>query len=307
MRYAVMGAGCVGSVVATRLADSGFDVSLVAEGERASRLARDGLTVNGRVYRLPLLEEGCAPDLVFMCVKNYQLREACSELAPYLDGDTAILPLLNSITPAQVIGDCLPGAKVLYGYISRIDACRAAGGFSYHIAGDIHFGYARNESPAPFLEDVAADLETAGFTASVDADMRRSIWRKWMLNVGANQVSALAEADYVDFGRIPEIEAVLRAAMGELLELAWREGVSLEQSDVDGLVEYLMTYPYPKKTSMLQDVLARRKTEIEAISGEVVALGERHALSCPVNATMYNLIRAKEQTYLDGRDHDEHD
>ncbi len=298
MRYAVMGAGCVGSVIATRLADAGFDVSLIAMGERAERLRRGGLLVNGRRYFIGLLEEAKAPDLVFLCVKNYQLREACSQLIPFVGSDTVVLPLLNSILPVDVIRECLPGKSVLYGFISKIDACRSGGGFVYNVAGDVHFGHAHNDEPDPFLELVAESLEKAGFTASIDEDMLRSVWKKWMLNVGANQVSALTEADYLQFSSIPEIEVVLRWAMRELLDLANLEGVALDSSDIDDLIGYLTTYPYPKKTSMLQDVLSRRKTEIDAISGEMVVMCRRHGVGCPVNSTMYNLIKAKESAYL---------
>lgn len=63
-------------------------------------------------------------------------------------------------------------------------------------------------------------------------------------------------------------------------------------------IEYLTTYPYPKKTSMLQDVLAHRKTEVDYISGDVVRLAHKWNYPCPVNLTMYYLIKSKEQAYL---------
>ncbi|WP_165173230.1 ketopantoate reductase family protein [Adlercreutzia sp. ZJ242] len=302
MRVSIIGAGCVGSVIATRLCSvEGAEVTLLALGERADRLRSRGLVVNGRRYDIPLLPPGAdEPDLVVVCVKNYQLERACSELRGWIGPETVILPLLNSISPVPAIREHLPGQRVLYGYISRIDASRDGERFEYHIAGDIHFGHAANAGEDPFVGEVARLLSEAGFAVSVDADMVRSVWRKWMLNVGANQISALTEADYVQFGRIPDIEKVLRMAMGELLALAQREGVGLRESDVDELVEYLTTYPYPKKTSMLQDVLARRKTEVEAISGEVLRLSEKWGQPCPVNETMYCLIKAKEQAYLYG-------
>ena len=115
-----------------------------------------------------------------------------------------------------------------------------------------------------------------------------------MLNIGANQVSALTEANYLQFAIIPEIEPLLRSAMGEILKLADAEDVSLDERDVDDLVAYLTSYPYPKKTSMLQDIEAGRKTEIEAISGEAMELARKHGIECPVNETLFNLIRAKE-------------
>ena len=305
MLISVMGAGCVGSVIASRLYKvEGCSVSLLALGDRAKRLEGNGLLVNNKRYDIPVLKPGeTSPDLVVLCVKNYQLKEACEQLKNWISPHSIILPLLNSISPVPIIRQCLPNQTVLYGYISKIDTFRQNGGFVYHIPGDVHFGHAENLSPDPFIEKVATLLKKAGFSVSVDKDMIRGVWRKWMLNVGANQVSALTEADYLQFAAIPEIEDVLRLAMGELLLLAHRADVKLTQTDIDELIEYLTTYPYPKKTSMLQDVQARRKTEIEAISGEIMKLAAEWNQPCPVNEAMYCLIRAKEQVYLQVQEH----
>ena len=300
MNVGVIGAGCVGSVIATRLSDSGAaSVCLLARGARAERLKRKGLTVNGRRYTLPVLSgEGRRLDVVFVCVKNYQLAQACEDMRAAVSRDTVLLPLLNSISPVPELRSSYPCNEVLYGYISKIDTYSTDDGFAYNVPGDVHFGRAENGRQDETLDAIARMLSCAGFEASVDRDMRRSVWRKWMLNVGANQVSALTGADYLQFASIPEIEPLLRSAMGEVLTLARLEGVGLTQGDVDGLVEYLTTYRFPKKTSMLQDVEARRKTEIEYISGELLSLARKWGEPCPVNETLYSLIRAKEQAYL---------
>ena len=174
-----------------------------------------------------------------------------------------------------------------------------------------------------------------------------------MLNIGANQVSALTEADYLQFSRIPELGKVLMLAMQELLILAGYENVELSTKDVLEIMEYLRqyriiqvcglrsqvfrqvgqiisahtdvwvlifgqadgtickqgvrrelcgvaltTYPYSKKTSMLQDTQAHRKTEIDYISGDLLKLSRKWNCLCPVNLTMYYLIKSKEKAYL---------
>ena len=302
MRLAVIGAGCVGSVLAARLHDAGCEVALIAKGDRGRRLAAEGLVVNGIQYSLPVCDSGTMSnskfDLVFVCVKNYQLDIACTDLKDCIDEHTILLPLLNSISPTSVISSYYPENEVLYGYISKIDSQRSGRGFVYNLAGDVHFGRACNQGYDSLLASFKGMLASAGFNAFIDEDMVKGIWKKWMLNVGANQVSALTEANYIQFSSSPEIEEVLRMAMGELLCLAQKETVGLVQDDADELVHYLMTYPFPKKTSMLQDVLAKRKTEVEAISGDVLRLSEKWNYPCPVNKTMYCLIRGKEQTYL---------
>ena len=89
--------------------------------------------------------------------------------------------------------------------------------------------------------------------------------------------------------------------MQELLNIACYEKVNLSTKDIMELIEYLTTYPYPKKTSMLQDVLAHRKTEIDYISGDIIKLSRKWNCPCPVNLTMFYLIKSKEKCYLKSR------
>ena len=298
---AIIGAGCVGSVLVERLMSSGQEltVSVIAEGKRSQRLAQSGITVNGAKIFPPnardIHEKIC---VVFVCVKNYDLEQACVDMKGRIFPDTVIIPLLNSVSPTPALQEFFPDNRVLYGYISKIDAHRENYSVSYNIAGDIHFGEAENLRPDAALEEVREILKCAGFGAYIDSDMRRGVWRKWMLNVGANQISALTEADYLKFGEIPEIEQVLRLAMHELLIIACYEGVNLSTQDISELIEYLTTYPYPKKTSMLQDILAHRKTEVDYISGDIVRLSRKWNCPCPVNLAMYYLIKSKEACYL---------
>ena len=300
MRVGIIGAGCVGSVLAERISSLKYstDVYFIAKGKYIERL-RNGINVNDNLVKVKIADETTSPlDLIFVCVKNFDLLTACEDMRPYLNDNTIIFPLLNSVTPTPNIKEYYPNNRVLYGYISKIDAYNDGNGFRYNVAGEIHFGYSENPDPKPELLEIKDMLAMSGFTVFVDKDMKRGIWKKWMLNVGANQVSALTEADYIKFSKIPEIHHILRLAMQELLIIASYEGVNLGTRDIAETIEYLTTYPYPKKTSMLQDVLAHRKTEVDYISGDVVRLAHKWNCPCPVNLTMYYLIKSKEQAYL---------
>lgn len=300
MKIGIIGAGCVGSVLVERLSSLKEDVEtfFIAKGKFVERL-RNGIKVNDSLIQIPIPAVGdCYADLILVCVKNYDLEQACEDMSPYVNANTIILPMLNSVTPTPAIKEFYPENRVLYGYISKIDAYNDGTGYRYNVAGDIHFGYSNNTEVKPELVEIKNILDKAGFVTFVDADMKRGIWKKWMLNVGANQVSALTEADYIQFSKIREIHHILRLAMQELLIIASYEGVDLGTRDIADTIEYLTTYPYPKKTSMLQDVLAHRKTEVDYISGDVMRLAHKWNCPSPVNLTMYYLIKAKESTYL---------
>ena len=297
----IIGAGCVGSVLAEHMYGlSDVDLKFIAKGRYAEQLIEKGVTVNGRNCRVPVAMAGDdVADLVVVCVKNFNLETACDDMSPFVDGHTIILPLLNSVSPTPTIKELLPESNhVLYGYINKIDSMKVGDEYRYNIAGDIHFGYASNSEVAPELVEIQEMLVKAGFNAYIDKDMLRGVWRKWMLNVGANQVSALTEANYLQFGKIPEIKEVLRLAMQELLTISGYEGVDLGNRDIAELLDYLTTYPYPNQTSMLQDILAKRKTEVDYISGDIIRLSHKWNCPCPVNLTMYYLIKSKQESYL---------
>ena len=299
MLISIIGAGCVGSVLAKHLYNAGNDVTLIAVGSRADKLSQNGLEINGEKYNIPVAKtDDEKPDLLFVCVKNYDLEQACVDMKSFINKDTIIIPLLNSVSPTPTIQNLIPENRVLYGYISKIDAYRDKGEYKYNVPGEIHFGYAKNSTIDNELMRILNELRKSGFDAHIDEDMVRGIWKKWMLNVGANQVSALTEADYLQFAKIAEIENVLRLAMQELLIIACYENVNLSTDDVNETIKYLTTYPFPKRTSMLQDVLGKRKTEIDYISGDILKLCQKWNCPCPVNLTMYYLIKSKEKAYL---------
>lgn len=300
MNISVIGAGCVGSVFAQLLYKlDKTNVTLIAKKPYNQILEEQGLTVNRERYDIPLLKEtDTPPDLLIVCVKNYDLDAALEDMSKFIDEHTLILPMLNSISPTPTIQERFPKNRVLYGYITKIDSYSKNGEYFYNIAGDVHFGYAQNTTIAPELKELYDLFNKAGFNAFIDKDMIHGVWRKWMLNVGANQVSALTEANYLQFAKIPEIEEILRLAMMELLSIACYEGVSLSTKDVSEIVEYLTTYQFPKQTSMLQDVLAKRRTEVDYISGDIIKLSNKWNCPCPVNLTMYYLIKSKQSAYL---------
>lgn len=303
MKFAVLGAGCVGSVISQQLYDY-YDknVSLVATGAIRKRLLSDGVVINGCRYDFSILnEDEAAPDLVFICVKNYDLENACNDLAPFISKQTLVLPLLNGISSTSFLQERFPENHVLYGYISKTDTYFDGHSYRYNIAGDLHFGNANNATVSDQIVEIKSILNRTDINAIVDNDMIRGIWKKWMLNIGANQVSTLTEADYLQFSEISEIHSVLRSAMQELLEIAGYEGVNLNKQDIEDILRYLTTYPYPKKTSMLQDILACRKTEIESISGDILMLSKKWNCPCPVNQTMYYLIKSKERVFINNK------
>jgi 2-dehydropantoate 2-reductase len=113
--------------------------------------------------------------------------------------------------------------------------------------------------------------------------------------VGMNPASAVLRAPYGTFQSSADARALMVALMREVLGLAGAAGVDLVEKDIDDWYAVLDTLSPQGKTSMLQDVEAGRKTEVEMLAGKVVDLGQKYGIATPVNQTMLRIIRVMEQ------------
>jgi 2-dehydropantoate 2-reductase len=102
-------------------------------------------------------------------------------------------------------------------------------------------------------------------------------------------------APYGVFQSSPEAQAVVEALMREVLALAEATGVNLVEEDIDDLYGFLNAVSPQGKTSMLQDIEAGRKTEVEMFGGKVVELGKAHGIPTPVNETVLRIIQVLER------------
>jgi 2-dehydropantoate 2-reductase len=124
--------------------------------------------------------------------------------------------------------------------------------------------------------------------------MRRTLWWKFMINVGMNQASAVMRAPYGVFQTSQDARALMRALMQEVIALAQAADVNLSEADIEDWCAILQTLSPKGKTSMLQDIEAGRQTEVDVFAGKVVALGRERGIATPVNAAMLHAIRVLE-------------
>jgi 2-dehydropantoate 2-reductase len=124
--------------------------------------------------------------------------------------------------------------------------------------------------------------------------MIRMLWWKFMVNVGMNQASAVMRAPYGVIQSSPHARELMEALMREVVVLAKAGGINLVEKDIDDWYGFLKTLSPRGKTSMLQDIEAGRKTEIEIFAGKVVELGKTHGIPTPVNETLLRIISVLE-------------
>jgi 2-dehydropantoate 2-reductase len=138
-------------------------------------------------------------------------------------------------------------------------------------------------------------FERAGAACETPVDMIRMLWWKFMINVGVNQSSAVMRAPYGVFQSSSDAQALMDSLMSEVIVTAKRVGVNLDEKDLEAWYDVLNVLSPEGKTSMLQDIEAGRKTEVEAFAGKLVELGKNYGIPTPANQTVLRIIHVLEQ------------
>jgi 2-dehydropantoate 2-reductase len=297
-KIAIVGAGAMGAAYAAMFAQAGvFEVAFVARGERHRRLARGVLTVNGRAHIIPVIHPDAVSepaDLVLVALKHHHLESALEDINRLVGPATAILSVMNGLASEETIAAVCGGDKMVYAVAVGIDAVRQQEAFCYGNPGKIIFGIDPHAPGDPRVARLGDALTRAAIPHEVPIDIRRVLWWKFMINVGVNQASAVLGAPYGVFQSSPDARELMVALMQEVITLAEKTGIDLRAKDVDEWLAILATLSPEGKTSMLQDIEAGRKTEVELFAGQVVARGQAHQVPTPVNATILQIIKVLE-------------
>lgn len=291
----LIGLGAIGSVYARLLHDAHPDhFRVIMQPARRARFEQNPLIVDGKVCNFDFAEEGRIADTILVCVKVRDLDVAIRDMRPFVGESTVILPLLNGVTAHEALTAAFPRQEVLYG-VSYMSSLRDAHEVHCKNLGKVVFGKAHNEpisEPVARLQNLFSE---AGIPNDVAVDMLHATWVKFMANVAANQASAVLRMTYGELKASPHAKRLLRDTAMEVIPVAEACGVRLKDSDLDNMFHVLAHLPIDGKTSMLQDVEAGRKTEVETFSGTVLSLGRRHGKPTPTNQVFFDLVTALEE------------
>ncbi|NEU31384.1 ketopantoate reductase family protein [bacterium LRH843] len=295
----LIGLGAVGAAYGTKLQEGLQDsFRVVANPERIQRYENNPLQVNGKEYRFNYIipETKTEPaDLVIFAVKNAELAEAMKDLTYHIGPDTIILSLLNGISSEEEIFNKYGNHHILHSMTVGIDAVRENNQITFASLGKIYFGE-KDQSLSNDALAVKELFERVGIDYEIPENMWRTLWWKFMMNVGVNQVSAILRAPYGTFHKVPSALELVESAMYEVVALSEKTGVFLNEDDIKKVRSTIYALAPGGKTSMLQDVEAGRKTEVEYFGGTVCTLGKQHQVPTPFNEYLCRMIQAIEET-----------
>lgn len=295
----ILGAGAMGGMYASIFYDMDPScVAIAATGDRYFRLKEKGLVVNGKQYLISVLspEDDAPPaDLIIVSLKHQHLPGALEALENRVGSDTVILSVMNGLDSEMIIGSVFGDEKMVYAIVAGTDPRRNGNKVEYNISGTIFFGEADNTVLSSRVKIIQNLFDRAGIKYQTPPDMIRTMWWKFMINVGTNQASALLKVPYRVFQTSKHAQYIMEAAMHEVMELAEAANVNLTNKDIEDSYTFLNMLHPEGKTSMLQDIEAGRKTEVEIFGGKVIELGKIYGIPTPVNKILYHSIKLNEE------------
>lgn len=311
MKIVIAGAGAIGGYIGARLAKAGADVVLFARGAHLQAMRERGLRVVGAEEEFEvrprvagsLAEIGVA-DVVFLGVKAHGLPDLAPQLRPLFGADTVVVSTQNGIPwwyfqqhggeldglrlervdPGGVITNAIEPRRVI-GSIAYFATEIEAPGVIRHIEGNrISFGEP-DGTKSERCTRIAQALIAAGLRCPVSTKFRQEIWVKLLGNATFNPISALTGATLVQMAQHPEVSQLVRESMREVEAVANRLGIEMPITIEQRIAGAAKVGEH--KTSMLQDVEAGRRMELEAVVGAVIELGERLGIVMPTTRAVY--------------------
>lgn len=290
-----IGLGAIGCAYNSKLYNlNPGGIKFIAGRERAERYKKNGFIINGKKYDFTYVDpkEKCQPaDLIIVSVKSNQLNQAICDMRNHVGKNTIIISLMNGITSEKIIGKEYGMDKILYALCIGIDGNRKGNNVSFSSIGDITFGEKINKVYSKKVQRVKNLFDSAKIPYKIPEDMMHALWYKFMVNVGVNQASAVLKATYGVFQTKVEAKELMESAMWEVIKLSQKVGVNLDKNDLEEWYKVLYTLAPNSRTSMCQDILYGRKTEVDTFAGTVCKLGEEYGVDTPVNKTFLNIIK----------------
>jgi 2-dehydropantoate 2-reductase len=304
LRVCVVGCGAVGSLFAANLAKLD-DVDVWAydlDREHVAAINRDGLRLSGAGEALGRLTATSDPNELPACdfgiVATKAMHTAAAieaTAAAFTHGCVATVQ--NGLGNEEAIAE--HAERVIRGTTFPAGKLLEPGHVQWDVKGDTTLGPFESR-PAPLDEVVRlADACTrAGMPTTAVRDARGSQWRKVIFNAATNPVGALTRLTHGRVCEDPELRRLVSGLVDEGKAVAGAQAIVLD-ADPEDLIDHAAKpeVAYDHKASMLQDVEARRATEIDYLNGGIVRFGTEHGVPTPLNRAIWSLVKGLEQSW----------
>ncbi len=305
MRVCIVGCGAVGSLFAAHLATLEGEVEVWAYDvvqAHVDAINRDGLRITGRADVLGAVNARSDPSEIPPCefgivaTKAMYTSDAIAATAHLFAGG-AVCSVQNGVGNEELIAERVE--RVIRGTTFPAGHVVAPGVVEMDTAGDTWIGpFEPRPASMTEVERLADAMTRGGMPAKALADARGAQWTKLIFNAASNPLGALTGLTHGRLCAIPDARRLIGGLVAEGVAVAAALGITLD-SDPDQLIDHAAKVAYDHRASMLQDVIARRATEIDALNGGIVRFGREAGVPTPLNEAIVALIEGVERSWTD--------
>jgi len=283
----ILGAGAIGSVLGGLLSEKN-DVTLIGSKNHVDAVSSKGLLVSGdvvasfHVHADTKIRQVPEKTLIFLTTKAYDSEKAIREIRTFLRNDTVILVLQNGLGNEEIVKRVAgTKAKVLRGVTTMAAEFFKPGEVEYWkgettIAHEAH------------AEKVAQILNASMLKTTLSKDIEREIWNKVVVNSVVNPLTAIFRVRNREIGTQPLANA-RHHIVRECIQVGNAEGIAFPKGLEQSIDREILAYA--NFSSMCQDILKRKKTEIDFLNGRIVELGRKHNVPTPLNETLVDFVK----------------
>lgn len=296
----ICGLGAVGMTFACKIKNTRPEsLKVLVDKERFERYTKTPREMNGEKIYFDYItpdNKDYKADLVIIATKFDGLKDVIDNLQNFVGKNTVILPILNGIMAEKVVAETYGAEKLLYGYFIGHSAMRVENSIIQDGIGKIVFGSDKEVDKAQ-VERVAEFLTSCNIDIEIPEDIIYSKWLKYCLNIVSNQSSCILRMTFGDMQQNPKFKPFTENILKEVVEIARQEGVNNPERLISDCWRAITTMVANGKTSMWQDIEAKKKTELGIFAGTVIELGKKHNIPTPYNQVFYEMIEILEAQY----------
>jgi len=301
MKVAVLGSGAMGCLFGAAFHRAGAEVTLVdVNAEHVGAINANGLEVDLRsgVETLPIRAALPADvkepvDLVLVFTKTFHTQAALEGISDAIGENTHLLSLQNGLGNDRRLAGFVSDDRVMVGASMLPSDLVGPGRIRSHGEGYSKL-YPAFGGDTAMAQRAAAMLTEGGLETVLDPKIHEVIWSKAIFNATMNPLCALTRRTPGFLGANKESRATIKAAVGEGIAAAHANGVMVDGQPIYDLTEVSMTDHADHEPSMLQDLHAGRRTEIDAINGAIVTAAKDAGGEAPVLETLWHLVKLEE-------------
>ena len=306
MKIAVIGAGAMGSIYASFLAQNKNEVLAIDLWEEHLNVIREsGLRVSGfsgdnTVKNIKVsndVNDAKGYELFIIATKASGVGAVASKLSKIASKSSIILTIQNGLGAGERIASFMPTDNILLGVAQGFGAAMVGPGHAHHNNMSMIRIGEMNGGMTSRLETLVKTWCDAGFNAKAFDDIEQLIWEKFVCNVAWSGSCSIFRKT---IGQVMESEEMFNIAKGCAIEAKKMGDIKKVNFTFDETVSYITEFGKKllnSKPSMLQDVEAKRLSEIDAINGMVVTLGNQYDIETPYNTAVSSIIKAQEAEY----------